>query len=53
MKTLIKVRWTDGNLEEFKAEDYRVGHAYLWIKMENGKDRWIPTLNIRWFSTED
>jgi ribosomal protein S8 len=46
----IKVRWFDGYIEEFDAEDARSGAYILWIKLKTGEDRWIPLSQVRWFS---
>ncbi|HEY3424994.1 MAG TPA: hypothetical protein VGL27_09380 [Negativicutes bacterium] len=46
----IKVRWFDGYLEEFQAVEARSGAYILWIRLEDGQERWIPLSQVRWFS---
>ena len=44
------IRWLDGNLAHGTAIDWRIGGYYLWVKLENGEERWYPNSQIRWFS---
>ena len=48
--TTVTVRWLDGLLEVFKASEVRPGGSYLWMRLTDGPDRWIPTGRVRWFS---
>lgn len=51
-KIVVNVRWHDGYLEEFEATEVRFGHALLWMRLSNDKNRHIPLIgNVRWFST--
>jgi hypothetical protein len=47
---LISVRWWDGYLEEFQAEEVRFGSDLLWMRLTNGSNRHIPLRMVRWFS---
>lgn len=42
-----------GCLSKGIAIDWKIGDSYLWLKLENGEERWYPTKNIRWFSFGD
>lgn len=46
----VCVRWFDGYYEEFECDEVRVGNNVLWMLLTNGKNRWLPTKEIRWFS---
>lgn len=46
----VTVRWHDGYLEEFKAEEVRFGCDLLWVRLVDGKNRHIPLRSVRWFS---
>lgn len=48
----VSVRWHDGYLEHFKCEEVRVGSDLLWMKLEDGKNRYIPLRSVRWFSQD-
>ena len=48
----VCVRWFDGYYEEFNAEAVRAGNSYLWMKLQDGKNRWLPIKEIRWFSID-
>lgn len=48
--TAVTVRWHDGYKEDFEATEVRCGSDYLWMRLTNGKDRWLPVILIRWFS---
>jgi len=52
MKHMIQVhvRWQDGYLESFDADDVRFGSDLLWIKLSDGHNRHIPLRSVRWFS---
>jgi hypothetical protein len=47
---LVAVRWFDGYYEEFKCEEARFGSDLLWLRLDNGQNRHIPTRQVRWFS---
>lgn len=51
-ETMIKVsvRWFDGYLEKFEAEDVRFSSDLLWMRLKNGENRHIPTRQVRWWS---
>lgn len=49
MKNLT-VRWNDGYLEQFEAEEVRFGCDLLWMHLINGGNRHIPLRSVRWFS---
>jgi len=50
---VVNVRWWDGYLETFEAEQVRQGGHILWMRLTNGQNRTIPLLqNVRWFSTD-
>lgn len=48
----VTVRWFDGYKETFKASEVRFGNALLWMRLTNGKNRHIPTEQVRWYSTD-
>lgn len=50
MTNTVTVRWIDGYLEEFKAEEVRFGGDLLWMRLESGANRHIPLRSVRWFS---
>ncbi len=45
----VTVRWFDGYKEVFRATEVRFGSNYLWMRLENGQNRHIPLLGVRWF----
>lgn len=50
---VVNVRWWDGYLETFEAQQVRQGGHILWMRLTNGQNRTIPLLqNVRWFSTD-
>jgi hypothetical protein len=48
----VVVRWNDGYLERFDVEEVRFGSDLLWLQLKEGKNRHIPTRQVRWFSIE-
>jgi hypothetical protein len=50
-KITVNVRWNDGYLETFEASEVRFGSDLLWMRLVNGKNRHIPTRQVRWWST--
>ena len=46
----VSVRWFDGYLEEFVCGEVRFGSDLLWVRLSNGKNRHIPTRQVRWYS---
>lgn len=46
----VNVRWHDGYLETFEAEEVRFGSDLLWIRLTDGQNRHIPLRSVRWFS---
>ena len=48
---IVTVRWFDSYMEEFRATEVRTGAYYLWMRLENGTNRQIPTTQLRWFGT--
>jgi hypothetical protein len=49
---IVKVRWFDGMMEDFTCTEVRPGKDHLWMKLESGENRWLPTKEIRWFSID-
>jgi hypothetical protein len=47
---IINVRWFDGYLEVFHAQEVRFGNSYLWMRLTDGQNRHIPLSQVRWFS---
>lgn len=45
----VTVRWFDGYMEEFQAQEVRFGGYILWMRLANGKERIIPLSQVRWF----
>ncbi len=43
----IKVRWVDGFFREFTAVAYQMGKDNYWIKLDDGREKWIPRENVR------
>ena len=50
MDIQVNVRWFDGYLETFEAEEVRFGSDLLWMRLKSGKNRHIPLRTVRWFS---
>jgi hypothetical protein len=48
----ITIRWHDGFKRSYAITDSQFGSDYLWIKLTEGKEKWIPTRSIRWISPE-
>lgn len=48
----VWVRWHDGYLEEFNATEVRGGGSLLFMRLENGENRHIPLLSVRWYALE-
>lgn len=46
----VNVRWHDGYLEVFLAQEVRFGSDLLWMRLDNGGNRHIPLRSVRWFS---
>jgi hypothetical protein len=46
----VNVRWFDGYLEVFEAQEVRFGNSYLWMRLSDGQNRHIPLVQVRWFS---
>lgn len=47
---IVTIRWWDGYLETFEAEEVRFGCDLIWMHLTNGQNRHIPTRQVRWFS---
>ena len=47
---IVNVRWFDGYLETFEANEVRFGNAYLFMRLIDGQNRHIPLSQVRWFS---
>ncbi len=50
--TTVRVRWFDGYLEKFEAEEVRFGSDLLWLKLKDKENRHIPLRQVRWFSLD-
>lgn len=48
----ITIRWFDGFKRTFEIAEFETGSDWLWIKFKNGKERWIPTRQVRWCEPE-
>jgi hypothetical protein len=46
----VNVRWWDGYLETFEAQEVRFGCDLLWLRLIDGNNRQIPLRGVRWFS---
>lgn len=44
------IRFFDGFLESGQAKKWRIGNSYLWVKLNDGQERWYPLHQVRWFS---
>ena len=54
MTNIVNVRWHDGYLETFEAEEVRFGSDLLWIRQADGSNRHIPYRgSVRWFSLSE
>ena len=49
---IIKIRWVDGFCRELRCLDYQFGKDNYWIRLENGKEKWIPRENVRSVTVE-
>jgi len=47
---IVNVRWFDGYLETFEAQETRFGNSFLWMRLSDGQNRHIPLNQVRWFS---
>lgn len=47
----VNVRWWDGYLEKFECKEVRQGAYILWMRLADNKNRTIPLMHVRWFST--
>lgn len=45
----VNVRWFDGYLERFECTEVRFGSDLLWMRLNDGDNRHIPTREVRWF----
>jgi hypothetical protein len=48
--TRVNVRWHDGYLETFDADEVRFGSDLLWMHLTSSGNRHIPLRTVRWFS---
>lgn len=48
---VVTVRWWDGQKEDFECAEIKFGCDFLWMKLINGKNRWIPLRHVRWIGT--
>lgn len=46
----VCVRWFDSYYEEFDCVEVRTGNYYLWLRLANGQNRYIPLYQVRWYS---
>jgi len=44
---IVKVRWIDGFFREYIATSYQMGKDNYWIKLVDGRQKWIPRENVR------
>lgn len=51
-RPLVKVRWCDGYLQTFEADEVRFGSDLLWMRLSDGEYRHIPLRSIRWVSCD-
>ena len=49
----IKIRWIDGFFREFIATSYQMGKDNYWIRLEDGREKWIPRENVRSVTVEN
>lgn len=47
---VVTVRWHDGYMEKFEADEVRAGSDLLWLRQTNGAERNIPLRPVRWWS---
>ena len=43
------VRWWDGFKRTYDIIEFEPGSDYLWIKLLDKSEKWIPTRMVRWF----
>lgn len=48
---VVTVRWFDGYKEDFRCTEIRFCADLLWIRLEDGTNRYIPLRQVRWFGT--
>lgn len=48
---VVTVRWYDGYKEKFSCVTVRFGSDFLWLKLVDGSNRWIPLRQVRCIST--
>ncbi len=46
------VRWWDGFKRTYNIIEFEPGCDYLWIKLSDNTEKWIPTRMVRWFGAE-
>ena len=46
----VRVRGFDSYYEKFECEEVRTGNYYLWMRLTNGQNRYIPLHQVRWYS---
>ena len=49
----IKIRWIDGFFRVFIATSYQMGKDNYWIRLEDGREKWIPRENVRSVTVEN
>ncbi|MDR0918983.1 MAG: hypothetical protein LBM93_06990 [Oscillospiraceae bacterium] len=49
---VVTVRWWDGYIETFEVNEVRAGAYLLWMRLTNGKNRYVPINQVRWYSLE-
>lgn len=49
----VKVRWIDGFEKYYTCTDLQFGKDNYWLKLENGKEKWIPKEYVRHITTEE
>lgn len=41
----------DGQKEDFECTKVKFGCDFLWMKLIDGKNRWVPLRHVRWIGT--
>lgn len=46
----VTVRWYDGYMESFDCAKVRFSSDLLWMRLNDGRNRHIPLVRVRWYS---
>jgi hypothetical protein len=49
---VVEIRWTDGLFESFDAKQIRASASFLWLRLQDGRNRFFPMCLIRWWAPD-